>query len=183
MKKTLFLVLAAGLVFLGTSAFAQSDITKHPSCPYCGMDRAQYAHSRIFIEYDDGSTFGACSIHCAALDLSLKIDKTPRRIQVGDYATKTLIDAENAFWTVGGTKMGVMTKRAKWAFDKKEDAAAYVNANGGGIFGFEEAMKAVYEDMYQDTRMIREKRKMMRMQKETGEVSKHSQKHEPQKHQ
>ncbi|MFH0729083.1 MAG: hypothetical protein V2B19_22430 [Pseudomonadota bacterium] len=33
-------------------------------------------------------------------------------------------------------------------------------------FGFEDAMKAAYEDMYQDTRRIREKRKMMHMHKE-----------------
>lgn len=165
MKKMGYLVLAVGLVFFGNSALAQPDITEHPNCPYCGMDRAVFAYSRLYLQYDDGSSFGGCSLHCAALDLGLKIDKTPLSIQVGDYNTKALIDAEKAFWTVGGTKMGVMTKRAKWAFNKKEDAEAYVNANGGDICGFEEAMKAAYEDMSQDTRMIREKRKMMRMQK------------------
>ena len=61
--------------------------------------------------------------------------------------------------------MGVMTKRAKWAFEKKEDAEAYIQANGGVLCGFEDAMKAAYEDMYQDTRMLREKRKMMHIQK------------------
>jgi copper chaperone NosL len=165
-RKFYNLVLAVGLVFGAATAHAQpDDIAKHPSCPYCGMDRLEYAHSRVYLQYDDGSTFGACSLHCAALDIGFKIDKAPEAIQVGDYNTKALIDAETAFWTVGGNKMGVMTKRAKWAFGKKEDAEAYINANGGVICGFEEAMKAVYEDMYQDTRMIREKRKMMRMQK------------------
>ncbi len=166
MKKLFCFVLAVGLVFTGSLAFAQpDDIAKHPICPYCGMDRTEYAHSRVYLQYDDGSTFGACSLHCAALDIGLNIDKTPQTIQVGDYNTKALIDAETAFWTVGGSKMGVMTKRAKWAFDKREDADAYIHANGGVICGFEDAMKAVYEDMYQDTRMIREKRKMMRLQK------------------
>jgi copper chaperone NosL len=166
-KKIFYFMLALSLVFIGASALAQpDDITKHPTCPYCGMDRAEYAYSRVYLQYDDGSSFGACSLHCAALDLGFKIDKTPQAIQVGDYNTKALIDAENAFWVVGGSKMGVMTKRAKWAFDKKEDAVAYINANGGVICRFEDAMKAVYEDMYQDTRMLREKRKMMRKQNE-----------------
>ena len=101
-------------------AFAQDDIKKHPSCKYCGMDREKFAHSRIYIEYDDGTTEGTCSVHCAAIDLALNIDKTPKAIWVGDYNTKKLIDAEKAFWVIGGSKTGVMTKRAKWAFGKRK---------------------------------------------------------------
>ena len=90
------------LVILGLAvgagvAFGQEDVSKHPSCSYCGMDRAKFAHSRIFIEYNDGSTFGACSIHCAAIDMAVHIDKSPKAIGVGDYGTKKLIDAEKAF--------------------------------------------------------------------------------------
>lgn len=144
-------------------AFAQDDIKKHPSCKYCGMDREKFAHSRIYIEYDDGTTEGTCSVHCAAIDLALNIDKTPKAIWVGDYNTKKLIDAEKAFWVIGGSKTGVMTKRAKWAFGKKEDAEKFISENGGNLAVFDEALKSAYEDMYQDTKMIREKRKMKRM--------------------
>ena len=144
-------------------AFAQEDISKHPSCPYCGMDRQKFAHSRVYIEYDDGSTLGTCSIHCAAIDMAVHIDKAPLKIQVGDYNTKQLIDAETAVWTIGGNKPGVMTRRAKWAFGNKVDAEGYVKANGGKTAGFEEAMEATYEDMYKDTKMIRERRKAKRM--------------------
>jgi nitrous oxide reductase accessory protein NosL len=161
------LVLAMGLFFLtGMLAFAeaQEDIQKYPSCKYCGMNRQQFAHSRILIEYDDATTVGTCSIHCAAVDLAIHIDKTPKAIQVGDYNSKALIDAEKASWVIGGSKMGVMTKRAKWAFEKKEDAEKFIKENGGENAIFEVAMKATYEDMYSDTKMIREKRKMMRMQ-------------------
>jgi copper chaperone NosL len=144
-------------------ALAQQDIQKHPSCSYCGMDRQKFSHSRIYIEYDDGTTAGTCSLHCAALELALNIDKTPKNILVGDYNQKGLIDAEKAFWIMGGSKMGVMTQRAKWAFGKKEDAEKYIAENGGSMVAFEEAMKGAYEDMYDDTKMIREKRKMKRM--------------------
>ncbi|MGZ3495048.1 MAG: nitrous oxide reductase accessory protein NosL, partial [Thermodesulfobacteriota bacterium] len=145
-------------------AYAQEDIQKHPSCKYCGMDRKQFVHTRILIEYDDASTVGTCSIHCAAIDLALNIDKTPKAVRVGDYNSKALINAENAFWVIGGNKMGVMTKKAKWAFDKKEDAEKFIKENGGENATFDFAMKTAYEDMYADTKMIRERRKMKKME-------------------
>jgi copper chaperone NosL len=156
------ITMVVGLSLSGI-VWAQDDIQKHPACKYCGMDRAKFAHSRVFIQHDDGTTEGTCSIHCAAVDLAVNIDKTPKAIMVGDFNTKNLIDVEKAFWVVGGSKMGVMTKRAKWAFAKQEDADRFVKENGGVMSTFEEAMKGAYEDMYADTKMIREKRKMAKM--------------------
>jgi nitrous oxide reductase accessory protein NosL len=164
MKKISILMIMMVCVLITAMAFAQDDIKQYSSCKYCGMDRQKFAHSRIFIEYDDASTVGTCSIHCAAVDLAIHIDKTPKAIQVGDYNSKALIDAEKALWVIGGNKMGVMTKRAKWAFEKKEDAEKFIKENGGENATFDVAMKAAYEDMYADTKMIREKRKMMKMQ-------------------
>jgi nitrous oxide reductase accessory protein NosL len=146
-------------------AQAQEDIQKSASCKYCGMDRAKFAHSRMLIEYEDGSSVGTCSVHCVAIDLSLNIDKTPKSITVGDYNTKALIDAEKAVWVIGGNKPGVMTKRAKWAFAEKGAAEAFVKENQGKVATFDDAMKASYEDMHDDTKMIRERRKMRHMKK------------------
>jgi copper chaperone NosL len=139
------------------------DTIKAPACPLCGMNRNKFNFSRTFIVYDDGSTFGGCSLHCAAIDMAVNIDKAPVEIWVGDYNTKKLIDAEKAFWVIGGKKMGVMTKRAKWAFGTKEAADKFIAQYGGKLSNFEGAAQAAYEDMYRDTRMIREKRKMKRM--------------------
>ncbi len=158
--------LAMIALFAAAAVAAEPDIDKHASCKYCGMDRAKFAHSRVYVEYDDGSTFGACSIHCAAIDMAVNIDKGPVLIQVGDYGTKKLIAAESAVWVIGGSKPGVMTRRAKWAFEKKADAEAYFKENGGAMADFEAAIKASYEDMYQDTQMIRERRKMKREKKQ-----------------
>ena len=102
-------------------------------------------------------------MHCAAVDLANNIDKSPKAIKVGDFNSKQLIDAEKAFWVVGGSKPGVMSKRGKWAFEKKEDAEAFLKTNQGSLATFEEAMKMAYEDMYDDTKAIRERRKMKRM--------------------
>jgi nitrous oxide reductase accessory protein NosL len=153
----LVFVVAAAAVFMGAS---WPDIQQAPSCKYCGMDREMFSHSRMLIEYEDGTATGTCSLHCAAIELSLTIEKTPKTLWVADYAAKKLIDAEKAFWVVGGGKPGVMTKRAKWAFEAKTDAETFIKDNGGSLVSFDEAIKTAYEDMYQDAKMIREKRKM-----------------------
>jgi copper chaperone NosL len=168
-RNLLLVAFCLGLFLLsGGLLFAQEDTHKHKSCTYCGMDRQQFAHSRMLIMYEDGTEVGLCSLHCAAIELSLKLDKTPKTILVGDYGAKNLIDAEKATWVIGGSKPGVMTKAAKWAFEKKGDAEAFVSGNGGTIASFDQAIKAAYEDMYADTKMIRDKRKMMKMQKPMG---------------
>ena len=145
------------------ASFAADKVEAPDSCNYCGMDRTKFAHSRMHVEYDDGSSNGTCSLHCMAVDLANNIDKTPKAIKVGDYNSKKLIDAESGFWVIGGSKQGVMTGRAKWAFEKKTDAEAFIKENTGTLASFDEAIKAAYEDMYKDTKMIRERRKMKKM--------------------
>jgi copper chaperone NosL len=159
----LSIVLVCCFMISGISS-AQDDIKKHPFCKYCGMDREKFAHSRFYVEFEDGTSQGTCSIHCAAIDFALNIDKSPKTFQVGDYSTKMLIDAEKAFWVIGGNKPGVMSKRAKWAFAAKEEAEKFKAENGGNSGTFEDAFKASYEDMYTDTKLIQERRKMRRMQ-------------------
>lgn len=158
----LFVLFVAFVLSIGGVAFGDADIQKDRSCKYCGMDRTQFAHSRMVVEYEDGTSLGTCSIHCLAIELIVNMDKTPRSMKVGDYNSKKLIDAEKAFWVIGGKKPGVMTKKAKWAFENKADAEKFIAENGGSLAVFDDAMKAAYEDMYTDTKMIREKRKMMK---------------------
>ena len=135
------------------------------ACHYCGMKKMMFGHSWMMIEREDGSVVGVCSVHCAAVDMALNIDKPAKDITVGDYNSKKQIDAEKAFWVLGGDKMGVMTSRAKWAFESKDSADNFITQHGGRPATFEEVMKAAFEDMYQDTLMIQKKRKMMRMKK------------------
>jgi copper chaperone NosL len=165
MMKRWLVFMLAGLILSFPAGFclAQDDVAKQASCKYCGMDRNTFAHSRMLVTYEDGSSMGTCSLHCTAVELAINIDKTPKSIEVGDFKTKKLINAEKASWVIGGSKPGVMTKRAKWAFESKADADAFIKENGGTPASFDEAIKASYEDMYADTKMIREKRKTMKM--------------------
>ena len=163
-------VLSTALIILLLSiaglVVAQEDVKTAPSCKYCGMDRIKFAHSRMVVTYDDGTKVGTCSLHCLAIDLSMNIDKTPMVIEVGDYKSKMLIDAEKAYWVIGGNKPGVMTKQAEWAFGNRVYAEKFIREHGGTLATFDEAMKAAYESMYADTKLIREKRKMKKQEVE-----------------
>lgn len=107
-----------------------------------------------------------CSIHCAAIDMALHTDKPVSQITVGDYGTHKQIAAESAFWVIGGDKPGVMTARAKWAFETKADADRFIEAHGGEHADIDAVMKAAFEDMYQDTLMIQKKQRMIKLRKD-----------------
>src|SRR5512139_2929473 len=109
-------LLAASALFLLGAAVLPDDIRKHPECVYCGMDRDRYSYSRMLVEYDDGKAVPTCSIHCTGIDLALNPHKGVKASLVGDYDTRAMLDAERAFWVVGGDRKGVMSIRGKWAF-------------------------------------------------------------------
>jgi len=60
---------------------------------------------------------------------------------------------------MGGSKKGVMPGHAKWAFLSRKSAERFIKANGGAIVRFDKAIKVAYDDMYQNTKMIRESQK------------------------
>jgi len=157
LKTTMFFIVFVSFFIIGSApASVADDIRDHPRCPTCNMDRREYAHSRMLIDYREGPV-GFCSIHCAGADLAVNRHKTVKEIFAADYATKRLIPAKSAFWVIGGDRGGVMTQRAKWAFEKRADAEAFVKDHGGGPATYEDAMKATFDDMYADIKAVRKK--------------------------
>jgi len=152
-------------LFVGAGLFGGFADAGAPACFYCGMYQSKFEHSWVVITHEDGSSVSVCSIHCAAIDMALHPDKTIRRITVGDYDTKKQIDADTAHWVIGGDIPGVMTARAKWAFATKDGADNFIEKHGGRPANFREVIKAAFEDMYQDTLMIRKKRKLINLRK------------------
>ena len=63
------------------------EMAKYPKCPYCGMDRTQWHHSRHLVQYDDDLVDGTCSIHCLAVSLSLNLDRGPKAIYAADFGS------------------------------------------------------------------------------------------------
>ena len=150
----------------------QDDIAKYAACPYCGMNRGQYHHSRMLVHYGDDLPDGTCSIHCAAISLSINVDRGPKAIYVADFAStadrKPLIEVGQATFLVGSTLPGVMTKRSKVAYGSAAAAQAAQAAHGGELMNFDQALLAAHTDMAQDVAMIRknreERRKKMSME-------------------
>lgn len=152
----------------------ENDIEKYPKCPYCGMDRKQFHHSRMLVHYSDDLADGTCSLHCAAISLSLNVDRDPKGIYVGDNASgaeiKPLVEVGKASFLIGSSIKGVMSKTSKVAYATAEAAKAAQAASGGEIGDFDKALLAAYTGMAQDVATIRKmraerRRKMMEEKK------------------
>jgi nitrous oxide reductase accessory protein NosL len=59
-----------------------------------------------------------------------------------------------------------MTRNAKWAFQSRGDADKFVGQNGGKAATFDEALNTAFRDMGDDTKMIRDRWKMQRLEME-----------------
>jgi len=150
----------------------QGELEKYPRCPYCGMDRRQWHHSRHLIHYDDDRVDGTCSLHCAAISLSLNIDRGPKGIYGADFGSgepvRPLVHVDAAHYLIGSALPGTMSARSKMAFGSRSGAEAARDIHGGEIADFDQALTAAYLDMARDTQMIRRRRaeRRTRMQRE-----------------
>jgi nitrous oxide reductase accessory protein NosL len=152
---------------------AQDDVAKYPACPYCGMNRRQFHHARMLVQYGDDLPDATCSLHCAAISLSINVDRGPKAIYVADVGAagdvKPLIEVGQASFLVGSSLPGVMTKRSKVAYGSEAAAKAAQAAHGGELMTFDQTLLAAHTDMAQDVAMIRkmreERRKKMQMEK------------------
>ena len=155
----------------------ENDLVKYPKCPYCGMDRKQYHHSRHLVQYQDDRADGTCSLHCAALSLALNMDRGPKAIYAADFGAKTdpkpLINVDQATYLIGSKLPGVMTRQSKVAFAAKPAAEAAKVEHGGEIGAFDAALHAAYLSMANDTSMIRKKR--AEMKQKAGDHAAHTQ--------
>ncbi len=152
----------------------ENELQKYPKCPYCGMDRTKWNHSRHLVQYDDGLVDGTCSIHCLAISLSLNLDRGPKAIYAADFGSdakiKPLVKVDAATYLIGAKLKGTMTMKSKMAFASAEAAKSALATSGGSLGTFDDALRAAHLSMADDTAMIRKKRamkvkKMMQMKK------------------
>jgi len=177
MKRTVMVMVAVAALCVGGTAFAQEDIKNHPKCKYSGMDREQFAYSRMLVAYEDGTEVGTGSLRCTSLDLAINFTKTVKSVKVGDYTTKTLIDAEKAYWVIGGDVKGVMTMNPKWAFARKEGAQAFMKEHGGELATYETALRTTYNGMAEDTNYLHDAMGAMRGHNHGHEAPQHKHNH------
>jgi len=140
----------------------QDELKKYPKCPYCGMSRTKWNHSRHLVQYDDGLVDGTCSIHCLAISLSLNIDRGAKAIYAADFGSsakiKPLVEVDKATYLVGGKLKGTMTGTSKMAFASAGAANAARAENGGDIASFDGALREAYLNMHEDTMRTRKRR-------------------------
>jgi nitrous oxide reductase accessory protein NosL len=140
----------------------ENELAKYPKCPYCGMDRTEYHHSRHLVQYDDDLVDGTCSIHCLAISLSLNLDRGPKAIYAADFGAtaeiKPLTPVDKASYLIGSKLKGTMTANSKVAFADKAQAEAVMAKEGGALASFDEALRQTHLDMAADTVRIRKNR-------------------------
>jgi nitrous oxide reductase accessory protein NosL len=140
------------------------ELEKYPRCPYCGMDRRKWHHSRHLIHYSDDLVDGLCSLHCAAVSLALNLDRVPKAIYGADFGSsaepRPLVDVDQGpvTYLIGSGLPGTMTGRSKMAFADPVQAEAAREAHGGDLGDFDAALTAAYADMAKDTKLIRKRR-------------------------
>ncbi len=141
----------------------ENEFQKYPRCPYCGMMRKAWSHTRHLIVYDDDSVDATCSIHCAGISLSLNMDRGPKTIYAGDAGAeaeiKPLVDTAEMTYVINAAKMGTMSKVSKWAYaDAATAEAAAAEAEGTKLVGFDDALREAFIGMAEDTIAIRMRR-------------------------
>ena len=138
------------------------ELKKYPKCPYCGMDRTMWNHSRHLVHYDDNLVDGTCSLHCLAISLALNLDRGPIPIYAADFGSdskiKPLINVDEVTYLAGSDLPGTMTKQSKMAFSSLEVAKAAEKNHGGELLDLDGALTRAYLGMAMDTAMIRKKR-------------------------
>jgi len=113
------------------------------SCPECGMNLP------MFYKTNHSSKVGKnvkqyCSIHCLLGDIKKGSKLTD--IKVVDVDSLKFINAKDAFYVVGSSKKGTMSKVSKYAFASKKSAERFAKKNGGEVTDFKGALEKAKED-------------------------------------
>lgn len=151
----------------------ENEFEKYARCPYCGMMREQWSHTRHLIVYEDDTVDGTCSLHCAAISLSLNMDRGPKTIYAGDAGAegdvKPLADSATMTYVINAGKMGTMSGVSKWAYaDAAKAEAAAAEAEGTQMVGFDDALRLAFAGMAEDTIAIRKRRAERRARAASG---------------
>ena len=137
-------------------------------CPNCGMVRAMWARTWMTFENSEGKS-EACSLHCLA-DVARKSGEAPRNVQVALYTRPAAMHpAQHAFFVVGSSARGTMTKQSKIAFANQNAADRFIRFCGGQLTSFDSAFKLARQALPQENKMIAAKRKAKNKVVEPGD--------------
>jgi hypothetical protein len=127
-------------------------------CPKCGMTLPMFYKSNMSAKVD-GKVKQYCSIHCLVDDMSSGAKVSD--IKVVDVASLKFVDAKSAYFVVGSSKKGTMTKVSKYAFATKKDALDFASKFGGNVMDFEQTLALSKKQFAKESAMIGKKQAMM----------------------
>lgn len=143
----------------GTPELIQKGPQKH-WCPICGMKLESFYKTNHAVVLNNGNTRQYCSIRCLVSDFP-NIEGQIKKFLVVDAKTEKLIDAKKAYYVIGSSAPGTMTKVSKIAFGLEADAKAFQKDFGGEIKDFGAAFQTAEESMKTDIEMTSMKRQKM----------------------
>ncbi len=119
--------------------------THKESCIVCGMNLTKYYKTSHAAVTKSGENRQYCSIHCVVEDN--EINKTDlQNLKVVDTNTLKLISVYKAFYVVGSSKAGTMSRTSKYAFSTKSQADAFAKKFGGKVMNFNDTYTVAMKD-------------------------------------
>lgn len=115
------------------------------SCVICGMHLPTFYKTSHVAETKKGTKRQYCSLHCVVEDN--EINKTDLvNLTVVDTDSLKLISVYRAFYVVGSSKPGTMTRTSKYAFAKRSKAEAFAKKFGGKVMNFHDTYSVSMKD-------------------------------------
>ncbi|NPA50963.1 MAG: hypothetical protein GXO02_04975 [Epsilonproteobacteria bacterium] len=127
-------------------------------CPKCGMTLPMFYRTNHAAKVD-GKIEQFCSIHCLVDEM--KSGKKVEDIQVVDNSTLKFIPAKDAWYVVGSSMPGTMSKVSKYAFGTEKAAKEFAKKYGGKVMRFKDVLDLVMKNFDKEQAMIAKKQMMM----------------------
>lgn len=122
------------------------DLAQYPDCLNCGMSRKSCAHTRIVVEYADGTKRAECGLHCLLADLVDQPGRQPKMFLAADYNDRKLVEAEKCSWVRYDNAAECRGSKVMLAFRSERGADDFIASFGGRKLTFDEALKTAYLD-------------------------------------
>ena len=135
-----------GFMFQSVSPLSVKILQKGENAPYCsncGMDLATFYRTNHAAK-EQGEIKQFCSMHC--LVERMQTDAKLSDIKVVDAKSLRWIDAKRAYYVVGSSVRGTMSRISKYAFGNISDAKEFQSIKGGRILSFKEALEVAKQD-------------------------------------
>jgi hypothetical protein len=149
-KRGIAIVAVAALAVVAAYAFGFAtprDLAQFPDCLSCGMSRKSCAHTRMVVEYADGTKRAECGLHCLLVDLVDQPGRQPKRMFAADYNDRKLAEAEKSWWVRYDNAVECRGSKVMLAFRSEHGADKFIASFGGRKLNFDEALKLTYSDL------------------------------------